>query len=209
MKTWDDIKNIFGDIQFRDPEEITAEKKRAHDRQRALRKEEIIKTIPKLYIDSGIMNYREELYAEYNLFNESDKLIFWIYGGTGTGKTYLANSIKIKRYMESCGKMAIIKEHDINYDIVDRLKSSLICIDDVGRTSVPGRCVSLLSYYYEIIDHKVEHKKKMIVTSNYEPLEWLHKMGKYGGGDVGPIGSRLSGITYSNNLTGKDRRGKA
>ena len=206
MKNWNEIKALFGAIDAKSTEEIEAENSRVEQRQRDQRREEIKKTIPQGYIDSGIFSYSPGYFQEYSRFIRSGRSVFWIWGGTGTGKTHMAYPIKIKRYMETSREMLVIKEHGVNYKELERIKKSIVCIDDVGLSKVAPRNISLLDNYYEIIDYKVEHKQKLIITSNYSPAEWLEYMRQYNQLTVERIMSRFGGKVYGYNLTGIDKR---
>ena len=121
----------------------------------------------------------------------------------------MVNAILIEHYKRTGKQLRIVKEHDLNFEVVPKIKKGFLCVDDIGRNQSLPRDRSLLGYYYELFDYKYERKQKMIVTSNYDVPGWLEKMVNSCGQDgVEAISDRFSGTVSSYNLTGESRRGK-
>lgn len=136
------------------------------------------------------------------LFNK--ELTFcWIYGGTGTGKTFELYKLKKWLIKENMAPLRIINETDLNHE---KNTSGFIAIDDVGLSNNLNRANSLIELYYSIISKKYENEIKMIFTSNFSVDQWLKNNLEYNPEICARIGSRMSNNRLEILLQGKDRR---
>ncbi len=120
--------------------------------------------------------------------------ILWLafLGKTGTGKTHLACAAAREIYIRSAGKITtryykhirLIREIRSTYDdkrrtekeVVAEIDSAkLLVLDEVGLKSSMSEWER--ATLDDIIDHRSEHRKRLIVTSNLPPREFFALLG--------------------------------
>lgn len=121
------------------------------------------------------------------LFNKArlSKTNLWVAGAPGTGKTFLARCVANKALDEylSAAETTGIAINDLGqqfqHDKQTRpfLDVSVLILDDLDKPQWTNRGVELL---WQILNHRMEAKKRVIVTSNTKPAEWRQLMAQYG-----------------------------
>ena len=142
---------------------------------------------------------------------EQNNIGLFLYGTTGTAKTYYASCIANE--LRKRGKYVLIgtapemiryftQDYGKNDEAIRQIKSySLVIIDDIGMEKPTDKDLSVLN---EIVDLRYLAKKPLIVTSNLTLEEMRENTGLYGD----RITSRLDEICIQIRLTGEDSRRK-
>lgn len=140
-------------------------------RQRAALLLGLIKNeIPDLYRYARIRRLSVELGA---ILKSPESVLLW--GGTGTGKTY-ASMAALRDFIRvgATGKritfenlLAKIRKFDESEEsiLIPFFESTIVIIDDIGQSDSDFAARTL----FRIIDHRMEYRKKTIITSNLQP----------------------------------------
>lgn len=109
-------------------------------------------------------------YLECKDFFNNKKVILWIAGGLGVGKTTILHAFDVEGILQN-KDFRLVKETKIDYSygqvIPPFRNDTFFGIDDV---STNGK---LEKYYQDLIDDKRINRTKLIITSNFTPAEWV------------------------------------
>lgn len=182
--------------------------------------------IPAAYAGKTFADYSETAdnrralkIAKWFIAEKPNKGVY-LYGGCGTGKTFLASLIA-KDFLLDFGEVvfgdvpSLLEEikrtfNDATKDggaILDRYcNCDLLVLDDLGAGQVTEWNVGVL---YQIINNRYNANKPLIITSNFDLDGLEEKFGKADALSAKRIISRLSEMCYQGFLGTLDRRRKS
>lgn len=154
-----------------------------------------------------------ELGSRMYLNAEKDQAGAYIYGSTGTGKTYAACAAVIKA-LKGGREARYTTTHDLLGKLKDEFEEErkwvtrqiasawLLVLDEAGE----GDCTKWsVSELFEIINYRYNHMLPTIICSNYDPQELMARW-DVDGVSSQRILSRLSEMCVMRQLDGEDRR---
>lgn len=172
-----------------------AEELRREERDRLIKKVVELSGVPKRYMNAQL--------EDESLYETALESGLYLFGGVGTGKTQTACSIAI-RAAQNGKTIGFIKAYDISSMKLDDIKNQdVLIIDDLGADNVSEWSNSRMR---AVIDYRYDSMKPIIITSNYSKSELAKKLHKDGDYTSLAIASRLTQMTVSKEMNGKDRR---
>lgn len=171
--------------------------------------------VKKRYLDAKVNSLETQLYVER--FGSDDGRGLYIYGDVGTGKTYLASALAC--VFVAAGytvvlttTLAMLEDIQDTYGketsslaAVQRFASSdILILDDLGKESGSAWSASML---FQIINHRYETMRPLIVTSQYDLTNLEKRIARQGERESArAIVSRLGQMCHAVHLSGGDRR---
>lgn len=138
---------------------------------------------------------------------DDDKYFLWLHSKrTGTGKTHSLYSLK-NYYIVKGKEFKVVHEDKIGIEYGEVTEGLNIGgIDDIGAERDKMKAGKILSYYNGLFDFKYNRKKKLTITSNYSPNEWIERVRFLDQHAAMRIKSRMANNIVVVELTGPDRR---
>ncbi|WP_283169983.1 ATP-binding protein [Curtanaerobium respiraculi] len=180
------------------------------------RKSKLVRAgVKKRYIDAKVDTAETQAYVER--FGSDEGRGLYIHGDVGTGKTYLANALA--RVFITAGYNVVLTtaiemlgsiqdtygNEDSTAVAVQRYsKCDVLILDDLGKESGSSWSVSTL---FQIINHRYEAMRPLIVTSQYDLATLEKRIARRGERESArAIVSRLGQMCHDVHLAGGDRR---
>lgn len=159
---------------------------------------------------------------ELRQFIENDETGYYLFGGLGVGKSYLAACVSNQVAKEGKNVAFVHVPTLFNHlkqqfgnnkaqeqTLQDLRRTKLLVLDDLGAEPITawGRDEILLS----ILNDRLENRRKTIITSNYKPemLNDLYRVDTRGVSDeirAQRLVDRIKALTKSYEITGSNRR---
>ena len=149
-----------------------------------------------------------ERYAD--TFSRSDRYGLILYGGVGTGKSFMAAAIANRvidhgftALQTDIGSIATVMESSFEKrqrNLARILGYDLLVVDDIG---AQRSTEYMMQHVYSIIDGRYRQGKPMVITTN---LDFEGLSGGLASGPWGRVFDRISEVCYPVEFTGKSRR---
>ena len=175
------------------------EEARENEARERERKAKLIRSgVKKRYLGATVDEVEAQLYMER--FGSDDGRGLYIHGNVGTGKTYLASALA-RMFIDAGYSVVLTTTLSMLEDIQDTYGKEASSLDAVLRSAWSA------SMLFQIVNHRYEAMRPLIVTSQYD-LAGLEKriarQGEYESARA--IVSRLRQMCHVIELSGNDRR---
>jgi DNA replication protein DnaC len=154
------------------------------------------------YKDAKIENCNDELKNAVKKAVDENKGVF-VYGDTGTGKTYFCNAIanskrlKVENFVFLLSEFRdYIQKGYYNEKIKDLCNEDYLIIDDIGSEKTSD---FVIEFIYTIVNRRYENMKRIVLTTNLQFKDFGNRYGDR-------ILSRIAEMCVLVELKGEDKR---